>query len=337
MQIVDFLPGHAMQAHVLACANYAEERGVNPLLPGLMPDTPRGFAENGLGVAAFDGARMLGFLGCYPPWENAFTGTARGTFSPIEAHGAVPEQRDKIYRLLYQAAAEKWVKAGIASHSIALYAHDAAALRAFFTCGFGLRCVDAIRGMEDVVLPSCAGPAEGVVPERQDKDGVRSDMPQGADYVFEEFSEAGLPLVAPLGAALARHLGKSPCFMVFPQAETEASWLAHAAERKSRFFAATYRGAVAAFLEVAAEGENFATRAPDMANICGAYCLPEHRGKAVMPRLLNQVLGTLRRDGYTRLGVDYESFNLAAQGFWPKYFMPYTNGVVRRIDENAFR
>ena len=68
------------------------------------------FAENGLGVAAFEEGRMLGFLGCYEPWENAFTGTARGTFSPIEAHGAVPEQREKIYRLLYQAAAEMCIR-----------------------------------------------------------------------------------------------------------------------------------------------------------------------------------------------------------------------------------
>lgn len=34
---------------------------------------------------------------------------------------------------MYQAAAEKWVKKGIAYHSIALYAHEETALSAFLT------------------------------------------------------------------------------------------------------------------------------------------------------------------------------------------------------------
>jgi len=43
----------------------------------------------------------------------------------------------------------------------------------------------------------------------------------------------------------------------------------------------------------------------------------------------------LKEEGYKLLGVDYESFNSTANGFWLKYFTPYTNSVVRRIDECA--
>lgn len=39
--------------------------------------------------------------------------------------------------------------------------------------------------------------------------------------------------------------------------------------------------------------------------------------------------------GYTRLGVDFESLNPTAYGFWLKYFDAYTHSVVRRIDEKA--
>lgn len=59
----------------------------------------------------------------------------------------------------------------------------------------------------------------------------------------------------------------------------------------------------------------------------------EHRGKGVCQNLLNFVISTLNADGYTQLGVDFESFNPAARGFWLKYFTPYTHSVVRRIDE----
>jgi len=38
---------------------------------------------------------------------------------------------------------------------------------------------------------------------------------------------------------------------------------------------------------------------------------------------------------YSRLGVDFESINPTAWGFWLKYFDAYTHSVVRRIDEKA--
>lgn len=361
MQIKAFSARHTSLAFELACRNYAEERAAVPALPDVRPAPPQLFAENGLGVAALEEGRMLGFLGCYEPWENAFTGTARGTFSPIEAHGAVPEQREKIYRLLYQAAAEKWVEAGIASHSIALYAHDDAARRAFFTCGFGLRCVDAVRGMDEVHLPSSSIANSSIgtrephgcpvhVEDRSSSQEIRAYGEQSQDAaphsrlsfqarqtaVYAEAGRDELPLVAPLGVLLARHLAASPCFMCPSREETDASWLARREERGSRVFTAAFDGTIIAFLEITSDGENFATLSPGMANVCGAYCLPEFRRQGVMPRLLNCAVRALRREGYLQLGVDYESFNLAAQGFWPKYFTPYTYGVVRRIDENIF-
>ena len=68
-------------------------------------------------------------------------------------------------------------------------------------------------------------------------------------------------------------------------------------------------------------------------HIRGAYCLPEHRGKGLYQNLLNFTISVLKREGYTKLGVDFESFNPTARGFWLKYFTAYTNSVVRRIDE----
>jgi hypothetical protein len=52
---------------------------------------------------------------------------------------------------------------------------------------------------------------------------------------------------------------------------------------------------------------------------------------------LNVLTQKLKTQGYTRLGVDYESFNPSGSGFWQKHFDAYTYGVVRRIDEGALQ
>ena len=72
-----------------------------------------------------------------------------------------------------------------------------------------------------------------------------------------------------------------------------------------------------------------------MMNICGAYCMPEYRGTGIFNNLLAYLVTTLKSEGYTRLGVDFESFNPTARGFWLKHFTEYTNSVVRRIDEKS--
>ena len=52
---------------------------------------------------------------------------------------------------------------------------------------------------------------------------------------------------------------------------------------------------------------------------------------------MNLVINTLEAEGYTKLGVDFESINPSGSGFWLKYFNAYTNSVVRRIDEQILK
>ncbi len=111
MRIFDFEKKDVESATRIALANYNEEREYIPILPDMdvLPDL-EDFASNGLGVAAFnDNNSLIGFLCCYEPWDHAFNTIAKGTFSPIHAHGAVKEKRRLIYQKMYQAAAKKWV------------------------------------------------------------------------------------------------------------------------------------------------------------------------------------------------------------------------------------
>lgn len=311
MIITDFEPKHIDEAAALALACYNEERGFVSALPD-MTATPElsWFADNGCGTAAFDGGKMIGFLGFCEPWDNAFGTAARGTFSPVHAHAAVSENRGMIYKRLYQAAAEKLTAMGASYYAISFYAHDAEALNAMFSYGFGMRCIDAIRTLEPIAAQDICG------------------------IICRELSESEIPLVRGMRAELNAHLEKSPCFMASTRRDFE-EWLIRAEKRGSRLFAAEEKEKPIAFIEVAEDGENFITETESMRNICGAYCASEYRGKGVFRLLLGYVVSVLGAEEYKLLGVDFESFNPTAYGFWLKHFEAYTSSVTRRVDECA--
>lgn len=310
MVVTAFTSAHICEAGALARVGYEEERRRVPALP------PAGdgldltdFAANGLGAAAFEGNRMVGFLCGTPPFEQAFgTTEVRGVFSPMGAHAAAGENREKILACLYAFAAEKWVRAGALSHGVCLYAHDEAAQRQFFRYGFGLRCVDSLRSMEPVECARCES------------------------YVFSELEPDEFALAYPLETGLRRHFLESPCFMNREPVSCDA-FCESCARAGDRLFAASFGGTLCAVLKISASGENFLSENAKYRHITSAFCQREHRGGRVMQNLLNFAIERLKNEGYTRLGVDYESFNPAGSGFWTKYFAAYTHGVVRRVDE----
>lgn len=311
IQIVDFSSEHVDAAQKLAMECYFEELNETPKLPHNVEIPPLDrFVDFGLGCAAISGGELIGFLCFYPPLDNIYATRARGTFSPIHGHGAVAENRQLIYKLLYQAAAQKLADKKISCHSVALYAHDKQCEKAFFDYGFGLRCIDAIRAAEKI----------------NETTSVACDIRKTAQGNAAE--------IRSLRVALSEHLCSSPCFMYMPP-ETVEKWLSRAEKRSSDIYAAFVGSQPIAFLEIDDEGENFATEAPEMRSICGAFCLPQYRGQGVMQSILNRAVDDYRIDGIKLIGVDYESFNATAYGFWQKYFTDYTHTVVRRIDELA--
>ena len=311
MQIIDFTKEWLPQAVRLAAENYAETRAAVPALPDAPIPPLDHFAENGMGVAAVENGTLLGFLGGFNPWGPVYcTPDTMGVYSPLHAHGVQKENRVKIWQRLYQAAGAKWAAAGAASHAITLYAHDIDAQRALYFYGFGTRCADFMRPLTDIDAPC--------------PPGLR----------FAELPAAESARLRPLRRALADHLGTSPCFMLHTP-EGMDDFLDRREQDPPRMFAAFDGDTPIAYIELDDEGETFASCAPGTGNICGAYCLPAYRGQKIAQALLQHIVKTLRDEGAVRLGVDCETFNPTAMGFWSKYFAPYTTSVVRRIDENA--
>jgi GNAT superfamily N-acetyltransferase len=314
MKIVDFTTAHIEQSAHIALQNYITERNSVSALP-LIKDVPdlTSFAENGLGVAALDGDSLIGFLCVVPPFKNAFRSTdATGVFSPMGANGAIGNNRAEIYARMYQAAGEKWVRSGALSHALCLYAHDKEVQEQFFRYGFGMRSVDGIREMEEIAAPICEG------------------------YEFVEISHDELSQILSLDQMLNAHGEESPTFIRLTP-NTLESFIKKAKEQNSIFFAAKHNKQIVAYTKVSCDGETFVCDAPGYLHVNGAFCLPEHRGKGLNQKLLSLLIPKLKAQGYTHLGVDFESINPTAWSFWPKHFAMYTHSLVRRIDEHILQ
>ena len=312
MQVVDFTAAHIEQAAQIAKQNYADERRYVAALPPIdtVPDLMP-YVENNLGVAAFEGDTMIGFLCAAGPFKNTFRSTdAIGVFSPMGANAAVGENRANIFARMYQNAGEKWARAGATSHGICLYAHDTETQHQFFRYGFGLRCIDAIRGINDVTVPQCV------------------------NYDFSELSPDEFPQILSLDHMLDVHMATSPTFILRPS-DTPESFIKKTEQFKSIFFAAKKNGEIVAYIRAELDGETFIRDMPGYLHINGAFCLPEHRGKGLHQTLLSLLMQKLNAQGYTHLGVDFESINPTAYVFWLKHFDAYTHSVVRRIDEHV--
>ncbi len=100
MIIRDFEPKHTEEAMEIALGAYHDERAFTKELPEIsgIPNL-KPLSENGFGVAAFEGGKMIGFLCSVEPFENAFRSTdVRGVFSPMGANAAVKENHGRIMR-----------------------------------------------------------------------------------------------------------------------------------------------------------------------------------------------------------------------------------------------
>jgi GNAT superfamily N-acetyltransferase len=308
IKIINFTKEHIVPAIKIAENNYENERKHVTILP-FIKELPNfsPFTENGLGVSAFDEEKMVGYLCCISPYKYAFKSTnAIGVWSPIYGNGII-EGNKNIYARMYQEAAKKWVDAGATSHSISFYAHNYDIQNQLYRYGFGLRCIDAIRPMEEI------------------------NINQYPNILFKELDNNEFQSILPLNKLLVNYLENSPMFMRYLMDDNE--YIRELMKNNIRYFVAKADKKIIAYIKISDEGENFVCEVNDMKNICGAYCLPEYRGQGIFQNLLNYLIKKLKDEKYLRLGVDFESFNPAGSGFWQKYFTEYTQGVVRRIDD----
>ncbi len=318
IQFEKFTEKHIDEAVQLALGELCAERVHCPELPshgfeGRLREILWWLGSQSFGKAAVCEGKLVGYLLFAGPWDGFF-GDVKGVFSPLSgsAFSYEYENRGKLASMLFAEVAQEFAAEGIYSCGLCRYAHDMETAKSFVLNGFGIRCMDAVRGLEEI-----------------------SAQKSSRDVVFEELTKERFAEVKHLQQGLHRHLLQAPVFFPLPDCGFEA-WFTEWIKRETmRIFVAKADGKIVGFISVDEEGENFITECVTMKNICGAYFMEEYRGIGIAKGLLSFVRDTLKVEGVTHLGVDCETMNPTALRFWRKSFMPYTYSFARRIDERA--
>ncbi len=313
MEIIPFEKQHVPAAGELVWQAYQNERASVPCLPAggdldAYAGMVAGLAGNGLGVAALQGGEFIGFLTGMAVGE--LFGSSRGIYIPLYAHGAKGADRGHLYQRLYAAASDIWVKKGHLSHVITMHAHDKEALEAWFWQDFGLRCVDSVRPLTDVLLP-----------ERATGYDIRRVAPADATVMLELHREHW------------RYYRGAPMFMHVHEDCSLSGLTDWLKEKDHHLWAAFEKDGPVAYMQLRHGGETFASDDKKSMNICGAYVRSGQRKAGYGTAILQTIVRWLRENGYERLGVDFESFNIEGSRFWQKHFTPFTYSLTRRIDE----
>lgn len=263
--------------------------------------------EQGSGVIARQHGRIVGCLQTVGPFPD-FRPGAQGVYAPITSCLVEPADADRVFTDLFTSLGELPAHAGTTLAAFTCFPHHSEMNASLTQNGFGVRCADAITAIAD--LPT--------------------DLPD-FDLTIDEVHWRDAVQLVEVKESLAAHLASSPMYMEHFQFTPEfVAWKSE--QRESVHIVARDGDRIVGFIEATYFGENYLTRSPQMRNICGAGVLPGYRHRGIMQALLIALANRYRAEGITTLGVDYETLNPNARGFWERSFSPYTWSWERRFD-----
>lgn len=361
------------QAVELAVSLYKNEANACPLLPSAQSaefvSVCREQAEkdikelcssaDGSALAAVtDNGILAGYL-AFPAVDiEGFFGVCYGAYSPLSANAFRDTQNEpggmdcrKAASMLFQkvsALINEKRQNPITSFALTVFAHNSEVISSFVLNGFGIRCTDAIKRVENPIPYKNCTVQKDITLKTVDASLVISTCDRLLDATAE-LPSTELTLLTEglysLWSALGDHLEESPIFFSRwpPSFERFRNSLADHADSKF-FLALDSGGTPAGFIQLQKEGENWISDSlcvkQKMAHICGTYVTPGYRADngcvSVASILLKYIEETLYAEGIPYLGVDCETLNPTALRFWGKYFGTYTYSLHRRIDERCF-
>ncbi|MFW5838863.1 MAG: GNAT family N-acetyltransferase [Bacillota bacterium] len=269
----------------------------------------RKLIELDLGISFIENDKITGYL--VPVYIDRFWGASDGSLIPLFGHAAKKENRKHIYQTLYKALSQTWVNQNKLSHAIKLHAHDKDTIDTWFNLGFGNRCIDAIKHLED-------------------KATVNKSL------VIKKVSKEDVSDVVNIKEAFSKHFHHAPLFMRGNDEDESAirkDFIDFVTKENHHYWLAYKEDKAVGLIKAQPTGETQISKHTSMMNVSGLYVLDDYRKQAIAHDLLRTCEQYFINKGYIYLGVDYESFNLSGKDFWDKYFMPYTCTLARRIDE----
>lgn len=292
--------------------NFRKLRATIPILPDLMEDKTRviskleRFFESCPGVIAWEGNRLIGYMGWY--LVDNFRNTAwKGAYCPEWGHAASDIAKPDIYRAMYRVAARYWTDAGCHLHALSLLAGDEQTEKVWFWNGFGLIVVDAIRPMQ---------PLE------------RDTSPR---FLIRHATLEDVAALHQMELEHAQYYQEPPILMDVYQPASVETLTAFLRESHNSSYLAVDDDACMGYLrfEVNNTDSVAIVSAPDQVANTGAYIRPRYRGQGVGSAVLNAALSDYAEQGFRRCTVNFESFNPEATPFWLKYFTPACISLMR--------
>ena len=269
----------------------------------LLKNNINNLLDNGKGSVLLDEEKIKGFLIGFEVeemWGNP------SIYIPVYGHGVDSEDITRTYQKLYKENSKRWVEDGYKQHAVTLYSKEKTSIDTWFWLGFGLRCVDGIKKIN--------------------KDAEKNK-------IITEISRKNIHKLKNIHEEHTKYYSKPPLFMIRDEDKNPLETLKKWHDNKNHHLFAYFEGEkVLGYMRIEEKGEQFLTNDSDMMNITSAYVDPEFRGNKIGYKLLNHIENWLYEKGYTKLGVDFESFNILGSNFWRKHFEMYSYTMVRRID-----
>ena len=279
--------------------SYVEVTNLMPLLQNIL-------RASGIGVASFQGDRLVGFL---TGWQMPSFRGKRSTYSPEWANAADLEDSAHIYEELYSHLAAAWVADKYVAHYISLFPNDVDAMRAWHWMGFGMISVDALRGLDSI----------------QNND---------ANVTIRRAELQDLEQVMELHEDLWQYHKEAPIFLLAEKRDRSyyEEWLR---KPDKVVWLAYWEEEPVAFMRLGPADDDVCTIIVDekTTSIYAAFTKEKARKEGIATALLDLAVQSARDSGYERCAVSFEPMNLLGTRFWLKYFKPVCYSILRIVDD----
>lgn len=314
-RILSFTKKHLEDAAKLFTRRYKEMRSESAILPSqhekqdLILPLLQNLVDNGPGVVAMRGPRLVGFLtGQVLP---DFRGH-RAVWSPEWANAAEVKDSKEIYQSMYEVLSSKWVADGCSNHLITLFTDDYDAIDAWFWEGFAMVAVDALRDLSPIG-------------KRSASIRIRKAEIQDSD-LLSKFCEK-----------LVQHLLAAPTFLKQDHKDEKEHYEKLLSDPLCpRWFAYLGKDPVAFIgLEPANSSKCHIVSDEKTIRVADAFTLKDERHQGIATSLLSHAIEWAKSAGHIRCTVDFEPENIIARRFWLRHFQPICYSLVRHIDERV--
>jgi len=270
--------------------------------------TTRGFA-----------AMRAGQLVAYLIGETSVQSWGRCGYVYLPGYGLAADASPDILQDLYALLGETWNQHGCFNHYVYICAADTAVVNAWFNLGFGKEREDALLNLSTATIPDIESPT-GIEIRRV----VKGDNAH----------------LASLSDTIWRHQAQAPRWhpMMPEEIERQTTGWAEIADTESDLAylaleGQTALGSLAFYIEE--EKDDDLTIPPHCRYMTAAATRPAQRGRGISTALTWHGLQQIRAEGAEYCLTNWQSANLLAARFWPRFgFKTVAFRLARTINAN---